>query len=215
MNGHELNTDLLWQAYQEGIFPMTAEDDLIEWYISHNRALLPIEGIHVSKSLHHVLKKADFKVTFDKDYHGVMRSCLRPSGNWISEDIIRVFCQAHGEGWGHSCEVWREDRLVAGVYGLTVGGYFAAESMFHHDTDMSKVALKCLVDRAREEGCTLFDGQIMNPHLETLGAYSVPHRSFKTLLRRAIKIKTAWGQRHDGSKPATAQADRIDPADGS
>lgn len=123
-----------------------------------------------------------------------MRGCLRaPGENWITEPLIRVYCDAHQEGWGHSCEVWSGDELVGGVYGLAIGSAFFAESMFHRKTDASKVALYSLIAQCQGFGFTLFDAQIMNPHLASLGAYSIPNGNYLVFLEESVKKRTAWG----------------------
>jgi leucyl/phenylalanyl-tRNA--protein transferase len=166
---------------------MAEPDGEIEWYLPKRRALFPITGIRVSRSLRSVLNRGDFSVSFDTAFEEVMRGCLRPDGNWISSEIIRAFCECHRQGWGHSCEVWRKGALVGGVYGVQVGRVFSAESMFHRETDMSKVALHFLVERCREAGFEVFDAQIMNPHLASLGAYEVSDAEYQAMLRRALR----------------------------
>ena len=164
---------------------MTVDEqtDEVEWFQPRKRCLLPITGIHVSKSLAKTIRKADFRITFNTAFIEVMRHCLRPPGeNWISEHFIRVYTEAHRQGWAHSCEVWVEDELVGGVYGLAIGAIFCAESMFHRRTDMSKVALWAMVNKCQELGFQLFDAQIMNPHLASLGAYEISNREYKKIL---------------------------------
>lgn len=188
----ELTPWLIRYAYEEGAFPMTMEDESVQWFQPRYRALFPIEGIHVSRSLAKQIRRGRFRVTFDTAFEEVMRGCLRPSGNWISEEFIRVYTLIHHQGWGHSCEVWMDDRLVGGVYGIAIGGCFCAESMFHRETNASKVALSAMVDQCRELGFVIFDAQIMNPHLASLGAYEVPHVEYMSRLQGAIAITTPW-----------------------
>lgn len=192
MQGEELTPWLIRYAYAEGVFPMTLDDGEVGWFQPHRRCLLPIEGIHVSRSLKKTLRKAEFTVTFDQAFEQVMRSCLRPGDNWISEDFIRVYTLIHHQGWGHSCEVWNGGELVGGVYGIALGACFCAESMFHRETDASKVALMSMVDKCRELGFTIFDAQIMNPHLRSLGANEITHADYVAKLEAALKTKTPW-----------------------
>ncbi len=192
VDGRLLTSQMLAEAYHEGWFPMAEDAGEINWYKSRLRALFPLEGIHISRSLRRTLNSGRFQITFDQDFEGVMRGCLRPGDNWISEDIIRAFCDAHREGWGHSCEVWRDEHLVGGIYGLAVGSCFSAESMFHRETDASKVALHHMIAHCRELGFTLFDAQLMNPHLASLGAYEVNELAYDDLLKQAVNRKTAW-----------------------
>lgn len=187
MFGEELNPQMLKVAYREGWFPMTTDEESnrVEWFQPHHRCLFPIEGVHVSKSLRKRIRKGGFRLTFNQDFTNVMRGCLRePGDNWISDDFIRVYSEAHQEGWAHSAEVWIDDCLVAGVYGLQIGRIFCAESMFHRKTDMSKIALAGLVDICRQQGIVVFDAQILNSHLESLGAYTVPADQYDQLLEK-------------------------------
>jgi leucyl/phenylalanyl-tRNA---protein transferase len=195
LSNQELTTDLLLLLYCNALFPMGSEEsDEIHFYQPSQRCLFPITGIRVSKSLKKTIRSGQFFVTFDQAFEEVMRGCLRPKGeNWITERIIRVYCQAHEEGWGHSCEVWSNGSLVGGVYGLAIGSAFFAESMFHRQTDASKVALHSLIEHCRHLGFSLFDAQIMNPHLASLGAYEISLEEYHSELNKSIMIDTDWG----------------------
>ena len=192
MDSLELTPWVIRYAYEEGAFPMTMDDGEVEWFQPRRRALFPIEGVHVSRSLSKVIKKSEFEVRFDTAFEQVMRSCLRPDGNWISEDFIRVYTIIHHEGWGHCAECWKDGDLVGGLYGIALGTCFCAESMFHRKTNASKVALWAMVEKCRELGFTIFDAQIMNPHLKSLGAYEIPHLEYMAELREALAQQTAW-----------------------
>ena len=192
MRGSELTPEMIWAGYSQGYFPMTIEGDDVEWLRPHDRALFPMTGIHVSYSLKKKIRQGRYEVRFDTAFEEVIRSCMRPGDNWISEEFVRVYTQVHNQGWAHSCETWRDGRLVGGVYGVAIGGCFCAESMFHIETDASKVALWALVEECRALGFTLFDAQIMNPHLASLGAYEVSHEDYMVLLKRAITQTTDW-----------------------
>lgn len=184
-------TNVAWGAYN-GAFPMGEDDGTVQFYLSNDRALFPIEGIRVSKRLAKTLRQGKFEVKFDTAFEDVMRACRRPSDNWINEPIIRAYCEAHAAGWAHCAESWCEDRLVGGVYGIGIGGCFMAESMFHQQTDASKVALHGLVNRCRAVGFRLFDAQVMNPHLASLGAYSLTHDEYMQAFIAVRDIKTPW-----------------------
>lgn len=207
MEGGELTPWLIRYAYSEGAFPMTMDDGTVEWFQPHHRALFSIEGIHISRSMRKVLRNVavnhdpratsheatiQFTVTFDVAFEDVMRGCLRPGENWISEEFIRVYTQIHLEGWGHSCEVWEGGRLVGGLYGIAIGSCFCAESMFHRTTNTSKIAIWAMVNKCRSLGFTIFDAQVMNPHLESLGAHPIPHREYMPLLEKALAEVTPW-----------------------
>jgi leucyl/phenylalanyl-tRNA---protein transferase len=195
MSGEQLTPFLIRYGYRQGAFPMTTDDDgTISWFQPKRRALLPIEGIHVSHSLAKRIRHEDFEITFDTSFEDVMRCCLRPTDNWISEEIIRVYTQIHHEGWAHSCECWIDGELCGGVYGLAIGGCFCAESMFYRRTDASKVALWAMVNKCKDLGFKVFDAQIMNDHLRSLGAYEISHQEYMRRLGDALKIETAWSR---------------------
>ena len=179
-------------GYEQGAFPMTMGNGEVEWFRPRRRCLFPIEGVHVSRSLAKTVRSGRFEVRFDTAFESVMRGCLRPGENWLSEEFVRVYTTIHHEGWGHCAEAWQDGVLVGGVYGIALGSCFCAESMFHRATDASKVALVALVDRCRELGFTIFDAQIMNPHLRSLGAYETPERAYARLLRDALERTTPW-----------------------
>lgn len=183
---------LVRYGYERGAFPMTMEDGEIGWFRPRRRCLFPLEGVHVSHSLARTIRKGVYEVRFDTAFEDVMRGCLRPDGNWISEEFVRVYTQIHHEGWGHCAEAWRDGKLVGGTYGIALGSCFCAESMFHRETDASKVALVAMVKRCRDLGFTIFDAQIMNPHLASLGAYEVGERQYGRMLRVALARTTPW-----------------------
>lgn len=194
MNGADLTTAILWYGYSQGAFPMTMDGGEVDWFQPRKRALLPIEGIRVSHSLAKVIRQNRFEIRVDSAFTPTMRACLRPDDNWISEDFIRVYSDAHCEGWAHSVECWVEDQLVGGVYGLSLGQVFCAESMFHRVTNASKVALWALVEHCRQLGFQLVDAQIMNPHLASLGAYEVTHAEYMGRLAAALRHDTHWSR---------------------
>jgi leucyl/phenylalanyl-tRNA--protein transferase len=192
MRGEELTPWILRYGYERGAFPMTMDDGSVEWFQPRKRCLFPIEGIHVSRTLAKTIRKGIFEIRFDTAFEQVMRGCYRPTDNWLSEHFIRAYGQAHIEGWAHCSECWLDGELVGGAYGLALGSCFSAESMFHRVTDASKVALWALIEQCRDLGFTIFDAQIMNPHLDSLGAYDVPHLAFEIMLSDALKRTTPW-----------------------
>ncbi len=190
----ELTPFLIRYGYSQGAFPMTMDDGNVQWFQPRRRALFPMTGLHVSRSLAKTLRQATFEITFDTAFEQVVRSCLRPEENWISEDFIRVYTQIHHNGWAHSAECWKEGLLVGGVYGIALGSCFCAESMFHRETNASKIALKSLIDKCADLGFTVFDAQIMNAHLASLGAFEVSHDEYMRMLRGALSTPSAWDQ---------------------
>ena len=177
-------------AYRHGIFPMADErSGEVLWFRPDPRAVIPLDGFHVSRSLARTLRRAVFDVRVDTDFEGVMRGCAdRPEGTWISEGFVEVYGALHRAGKAHSVEAWREGRLAGGVYGLALGGAFMAESMFHRETDASKVALAALTSRLRERGFILLDVQYVTPHLESLGAIEITRREYERRLERALAL---------------------------
>jgi leucyl/phenylalanyl-tRNA---protein transferase len=186
---------MLFQGYSMGWFPMTVDEQTSEvhWFEPRERCLFPMEGIRVSKSLRKVIQRQDFEVRFDTAFEQVIRGCFRELGNnWLNDDFVRVYTEAHQQGWAHCAECWLDGQLVGGVYGLALGGAFFAESMFHRVTNASKVALWALVETCRERGFVLFDAQIMNPHLASLGAYEISAKKYQKMLQDAAEIRTNW-----------------------
>ena len=192
-------------GYSQGAFPMGDEEGNVGWYEPRVRAVFPIDGTHVSRTLARQLRKtsvawygenghatADFQVRFDTAFESVMRSCLRPADNWLTEEIIRVYTQIYHEGWAHCAEVWQGDQLVGGTYGLALGSCFCAESMFHRVTGGSKSALWAILEQCRRLGFTIFDAQVMNPHLASLGAREMAQAKYLRLLKHALEERTPW-----------------------
>jgi leucyl/phenylalanyl-tRNA--protein transferase len=194
MRGEELTPWLVRWGYCQGAFPMTIEDDIVEWFRPRARCIFPLDGFHVSRSLARTIKSGTFEVRFDSAFSEVMRGCLRPDDNWISEQFVRVYSQIASDGWGHSAECWHDGILVGGVYGIALGSCFCAESMFHRETDASKVALWALISKCRELGFTVFDAQVMNPHLRSLGAVEISEKRYMAMLNDALKRTTAWSR---------------------
>lgn len=196
MTGEELTPWLIRYAYERACFPMTMEDGEVGWFQPTRRCLFPIEGIHVSRSLAKTIRKGTFEITFDKAFEQVMWSCFRPEDNWLTEHFVRAYTQIHRDGWAHSAECWLDGELVGGTYGVALGSCFCAESMFHRVTDASKVALWAMVNKCRELGFTIFDAQIMNPHLDSLGAYEISSKKYEAMLAKALKQTTPWSAKH-------------------
>ncbi len=177
-------------AYRHAIFPMynhyTGE---IDWYRPDPRAIVPLDGFHVSRSLAKTIRGGLFEVTFDTAFEAVMRGCAdREEGTWINQEFIDVYGELHRRGTAHSVEVWSGGRLAGGTYGVALGAAFMAESMFHYETDASKVALAALVSRLRERGFELLDTQYLTPHLASLGAVEIPQKVYYERLRKALRL---------------------------
>lgn len=185
---------LVVRAYRDGIFPMALEDGEIGWFSPDPRGILPLETFHVPSRLARVVKHATFSVATDRDFEGVMRACAeRPGeGTWISDDIFETYRALHRLGIAHSVETWREGRLVGGLYGIHIGGAFFGESMFHRETDASKVALVALVDRLTRRAFSLLDTQWVTPHLRQFGAIEIPRDDYLRRLKAAVGKGCEW-----------------------
>jgi leucyl/phenylalanyl-tRNA--protein transferase len=183
----ELDPQLLLQGYAAGIFPMSDSRDAADlfWVEPRNRAILPLDRFHLSRSLARTLRSGRFEVTLDRDFGAVVQACADRKETWINGAIERAVLALHGEGHAHSIECWREDRLVGGLYGVRLGGAFFGESMFSAETDASKVALAWLVARLKAGRFTLLDCQFMTSHLASLGAITIPRDDYVSLLSAA------------------------------
>jgi len=184
--GGDLEPETLLHAYSSGLFPMPVGRRRLGWWSPDPRGVIPLEGLKVSRSLRKACRR--FEVRVDQRFDDVMRACgdpRRPNG-WITEPFLRAYGRLHRLGFAHSVEAYEGGRLVGGLYGVSLGGLFAGESMFHHVTDASKVALVALVHHLRLGGFHLLDVQWETPHLATLGAVPVPRPAYLGLLPGAL-----------------------------
>ena len=186
-----IDSSVLIAAYAQGIFPMSLGEETggeIGWFSPDPRGIIPIDKLTVSRRLARVIRQKRFDVRVDTAFEAVMRACAsdREEGTWISEEIIESYVALHQRGLAHSVETWRDGRLVGGLYGVHLGSAFFGESMFHTETDASKVALVALVERLREKGFTLLDTQWITPHLEQFGAIEIPKAEYLERLSQAI-----------------------------
>jgi leucyl/phenylalanyl-tRNA--protein transferase len=186
----ELTPEMAEAGYRQGLFPMAAvRFGVITWHRPDPRAILPLDGFHLPRSLRKTLRQGRFQVTFGQDFAAVMRGCAEGRPVWISGDFHRVYGELHRRGKAHSVEVWREEQLVGGLYGVHLGGAFFAESKFHRVTDASKVALASLVERLRARGFALLEVQYLTPHLKQFGAIEIPHRQYVKRLKAALALE--------------------------
>jgi leucyl/phenylalanyl-tRNA--protein transferase len=189
-----IDSDLLLSAYASGWFPMAVEGGEIRWFSPDPRGILPIEQFHVPRRLARLYRQGRFDIAIDRDFEQVIRSCAEVTrdsedpGTWITDQIIESYCDLHARGLAHSVECWRAGRLAGGLYGVALGGAFFGESMFHRETDASKVALIALVDRLRARGYVLLDTQWTTAHLEQFGAIEISRREYLRRLDRALRV---------------------------
>src|ERR671933_1737749 len=183
-----LDPRLLLQGYATGIFPMADSRDAAElfWVEPRNRAIIPLDRFHVSRSLRRTIRSDKFSVSRDRDFAGVIAGCADREETWINAELERAMLALHGSGHAHSIEVWSGDELAGGLYGVKLGRAFFGESMFSRATNASKVALAWLVARLRVGNFTLLDCQFMTEHLASLGAISVTRERYVALLAAAL-----------------------------
>lgn len=188
--GGSLSPDRLEQAYRAGIFPWFSEGQEILWWSPDPRAVLLPENIRISRSLRKTLRNSDFQVVFDRDFTETMHACAAPraseSGTWITDDMITAYSRLHELGLAHSVEVYQNDKLVGGLYGVALGAMFFGESMFSRQTDASKVALVWLAAQLRRWGYYAIDCQLPSAHLSGLGAETMPRQQFLSLLQSSL-----------------------------
>lgn len=186
--GGDLTPERLILAYESGIFPWYAEGLPPMWWSPDPRAVIDEQALHVSKSLARELRRERFRVTSNTAFERVMRECgrERDGGTWILPEMIRAYVRLYELGHARSFEVWLENQLVGGLYGVQRGALFAAESMFHRETNASKVALVSAVRSLFAAGITLMDVQFLTPHLASLGVREIPRRLYLAQARLAV-----------------------------
>jgi leucyl/phenylalanyl-tRNA---protein transferase len=196
--GGRLTPDWLLDAYQHGIFPWPAGafDRPVAWWSPDPRAIIELDGLHVSRRLRRTIRGGRFTVTRDSDFISVIRGCATAPGRrgetWLNSRMIRAYIRLHELGHAHSVEAWCGDELAGGVYGVAIAGLFAAESMFHRRSDASKVALFHLVEHLRRRGYALLDIQQLTPHTARLGATEIPRIEYLRRLGEALKLPVTF-----------------------
>ena len=214
--GGELAPEMLLRAYSEGVFPWFSAGDPVLWWSPDPRAVIELGELRISRRLARTMRSGKFHATADQCFERVMRACgeSRTEGTWVTEEMIQAYTALHRVGYAHSVEVWCEaepnppapfpkkeggDRslspvreglvLAGGIYGVTIGGLFAGESMFHTVTDASKVALAALVERLKKQGFVLFDVQMTTEHTERMGAVEIPRDEYLRRLKDAVTMQ--------------------------
>src|SRR5882762_9073023 len=190
--GGDLSVERLLLAYRSGIFPWTV--DPITWWSPDPRAIFEMDGFHAARSLEKLLKKKPFRITTDRAFRDVMEGCAESAPGrretWITPEFVEAYTALHTRGYAHSLECWQGERLVGGVYGVSIGGFFAAESMFHRVSNASKVALFYLLEHLRGRGFALFDTQMLTPITRQLGGENIARTDYLRRLGEAIGIST-------------------------
>lgn len=194
--GGQLSSEWLLDAYHHGIFPWPLSDGLLAWWSPDPRAVIEFADFRPSRRLLRTCRSGHFEIARDRDFPGVISGCgtaqQRTEGTWITPEMHAAYLRLHELGYAHSVEAWRAGRLVGGVYGLAIGAYFAAESMFYQERDASKVALVALVDHLRGQGFQLLDIQQLTPHTARFGASTIPRATFLDRLRAALDTSARW-----------------------
>jgi len=191
--GGDLSPERLLDAYRHGIFPWPSKDrDPMLWWSPDPRAILPLDGLHVSRRLERTLRSGKFAIRRDTDFAGVIAGCAvgrgREGGTWLTPAMIAAYTELHRLGHAHCVETWRHGQLAGGVYGVAIGGAFAAESMFYRERDASKAALAGLMEHLRSQGFVLLDIQQWTPHTGRLGAVEIPRREYLQRLAAAENL---------------------------
>ena len=186
--GGDLSTERLLLAYKNGIFPWFDADEPILWWAPPQRMVVHPKDYKISKSLRNILNRNIFRVTFNQDFEAVIKNCQKikrkeQDGTWISNDIIASYTKLHDLGIAKSVEVWQNDALVGGLYGIDLGTIFCGESMFSKVSNASKVAFVTLIEKLKNENYLLLDCQIHNDHLDKLGAFEISRESFMRILK--------------------------------
>jgi leucyl/phenylalanyl-tRNA--protein transferase len=189
--GGTLDPDRLVAAYRAGIFPWSS-DPAVTWWSPDPRAIFDLETWRPHRTIARSARRAGWRFTIDRDFAGVMRACgestpLRPA-TWITDEFLRGYGELHRRGLAHSVEVWEGDALVGGLYGVTLGGFFGGESMFHRRTDASKAAVTYLIERLRAGGFSLLDAQVQTAHLERMGSTTIARAEYLRRLGAALAL---------------------------
>jgi len=196
--GGDLRYERIMAAYHQGIFPWYSSDTPILWWCPDPRFVLYPERLKVSKSMRQVLRKGEFKITFDTDFKAVIKACQQmpradQDGTWITDELLDAFVHIHEKGAAHSVEVWKDGELVGGLYGLSIGKVYFGESMFSKVSNASKAGFIHLVRHMAARGIEMIDCQVYTTHLESLGAELIPRNKFLAQLEILLDFDTLMG----------------------
>ena len=199
MTGGSLAPAWMVEAYRSGIFPMPIHYEhqrLVAWFSPDPRGILELDGLHISHRLARRLRREEFQFTINRAFSRVVEACAAPraddTGCWLTLAMQNAYLNLHQLGHAHSVEVWQDERLVGGVFGVAIGGLFAGESMFHRVTDASKAALTVLVEHLRNRGYVLLDVQWTNSHTRSLGATEIPRSEYAARLAAAVERRATF-----------------------
>jgi len=196
--GGDLSPERLLLAYKNGIFPWFSKDEPFLWWSPDPRLVLLPDGVNISKSLKKKIRKEIFTIKVDTAFEQTILSCAKPrkeEGTWLVEEMIDAYIDLHKQGYAHSIETWKNDKLVGGLYGVCIGGSFFGESMFSFESDASKIALVALANHLKKNHFDLIDCQVTTRHLLSMGAVEISRNSFLDIITDSIKrknIKNIW-----------------------
>lgn len=195
--GGDLSIERLLLAYKNGIFPWFNEGEPILWWSPPKRMIIDPQHIHISNSMKKLMKKDIFTVTFDTCFEQVIRQCRNvrlESGTWITEDMLTAYIHLHLAGYAHSVEVWNEEKLVGGLYGVSLGRCFFGESMFSLVSNASKIAMIHLAEHTWKHGFVMIDCQMVSEHLQSLGGYVIERKQFLRILTKGLQAESIIGR---------------------
>jgi len=203
--GGDLEPSTLLKAYSQGIFPWYSDETPVLWWSPDPRMVLFPDRLKISKSLSQSIRNRGYRVLLDNDFPSVIRRCARvfrtdQDGTWITREMEKAYTRLHFEGYAHSAETYLDNRLVGGLYGVSLGAIFFGESMFHEERDASKVALFHLLQQLKEWDFDLIDVQQSTTHMRSLGAEDIPRKEFLKILRRSLRKTTVRGNWGGGRK---------------
>ncbi|WP_438966078.1 leucyl/phenylalanyl-tRNA--protein transferase [Flavobacterium sp.] len=186
--GGDLSTERLVLAYKSGIFPWFELDEPILWWSPSERMVVNPQDYKIKKSLRNIINRDIFKITFNQDFEAVITNCQQiqrvgQNGTWITKEMMKAYCKLHKEGFALSVEVWQNEELVGGLYGVDLGTVFCGESMFSKVPNASKVAFVRLIEHLKNKNYRLLDCQVHNDHLEKLGAFEISREAFMKILQ--------------------------------
>ncbi|HHP7231358.1 MAG TPA: leucyl/phenylalanyl-tRNA--protein transferase [Xenococcaceae cyanobacterium] len=182
-----INVPSIIDGYSQGYFLMADDRNLLSWYSSNQRTLIPLDKrFHYPKSLKRVLNQKRFSVAINRAFELVCYGCANRETTWISAELQEIYLSLYQAGYAYSFETWQGEELAGGILGIAIGGLFIGESMFYRISDGSKVAMVKLVEHLRSRGYLLFDAQLQNPHLERFGSYTIKPSEYQALLKTAI-----------------------------
>lgn len=192
LSGDSIPPEFLLEAYAQGVFPMGGDNSEIHWFSPDPRGILPLEPRHWNHGIRAALRSQPWQIHIDRDFAAVMQACAARPATWISPAIFLSYQTLHKQGHAHSLEVWLDDQLVGGLYGIHLGAAFFGESMFSKVSGASKAALVALIDTLTNSGFLLLDTQWLTPHLAQFGGIAIPRTDYLARLQTALTLPLSF-----------------------